>query len=61
MSKDTYIPRKQAAKMLGVAPATLATWKWNKRYNLPCYIKWGRCFYKIADIKRFAKENGIKL
>ena len=43
----------EVAKVLGVKPETLATWRYTKRYNLP-YIKSGRLVrYKQDDVQSF--------
>ena len=51
---------KQAAKILGIAPATLAVWRCTKRYALP-YVKVGRLIrYKQSDVEAFI-ESRIQL
>ncbi len=51
------LTRKEAAKLLGCNEGTLATWKYNKRYDLPC-IKIGKNVrYKYSDIMEFIERN----
>ena len=55
---DRYSPQ-EAAKILGVAPETLAIWRCTKRYPLP-YIKIGRkVFYKGTDLQAFIENSTI--
>lgn len=48
---------KQAAKLLGIQPNTLAVWRVTKRHNIP-YVKMGRLArYRLADILTFQAEH----
>ena len=50
---EQLIDRKQAAQMLGVAPATLAVWDCTKRYDLSP-IKIGKLVrYRKSRIEKF--------
>lgn len=51
------LTRKEAADLLGVKPATLATWASTKRYNLP-FKKIGRMVrYQMTDIELFLQQE----
>ena len=51
------INENNAAKILGIAPATLAVWRCTKRYKLP-YIKVGRLIrYKESDVEAFIQSR----
>ena len=48
---------KQAARVLGLTPHTLAVWRSEKRYELP-FVKVGnRVRYRAADIHAFIDSN----
>jgi predicted DNA-binding transcriptional regulator AlpA len=48
---------KYVAKILGIAPATLAIWRCTKRYQLP-YVKVGRLIrYKESDVEAFIQSR----
>ena len=47
------LTQDEAARLLGVSPRTLATWRCLGRYNLP-YVKIGsRVLYRPEDIQAF--------
>jgi excisionase family DNA binding protein len=47
----------EAAKVLGVAPATLAVWRSTGRYNLP-FVKIGRKVrYRQSDLDAWIKSR----
>ena len=51
------INENNAAKILGIAPATLAVWRCTKRYKLP-YVKVGRLIrYKESDVEAFIESR----
>ena len=51
------LTRRQAAALLGCDYGTLATWKYTKRYDLPC-IKVGKsAMYKYSDVIEFLERN----
>ena len=51
---------RQAAALLGCDYGTLATWKYTKRYDLPC-IKVGKsAMYKYTDVIEFLERNTYK-
>jgi hypothetical protein len=49
-SEERLLTRKEAARLIGKAPQTLAVWKCNGRYALP-YVVIGRsCMYRLSDL-----------
>lgn len=51
--------RQEAAELLGVQAATLATWKCTKRYGLK-YVRIGRHIkYRREDIDEFIKDRTV--
>jgi DNA-binding XRE family transcriptional regulator len=55
--EDKLICRKEAARLLGVSPQTLAQWACSKRVLLP-YIKLGsKVMYSLKDIGAFIASN----
>jgi hypothetical protein len=51
--------RAEAARYLGIAPATLAVWASTKRYPLPL-VKIGRCVkYRIQDLDHFIASRTV--
>jgi len=51
------ITPKEAARLLGVKPSTLAAWRHLGRYNLP-YVRMGRLVrYRLADIEEFIQRR----
>jgi predicted DNA-binding transcriptional regulator AlpA len=55
--QDMLLTREQAANFLGCKPNTLALWKCNKRYVLPC-VKIGRNVrYRMSDLQDFIERN----
>lgn len=62
--QSELLSRKEAARYLGVSEATLAAWKWAKRYPLRC-IKIGRLVkYRRVDLDSFIAscviEGGVQ-
>lgn len=54
---ERLLTPSETAKILGVSPATLATWRATRRYPLQ-YVKVGRYVrYREADIKAFISEG----
>lgn len=57
---DPLLNRKEAARYLGKAPATLAAWACTKRYDLP-YLKIGAAIhYRKSDLDRFLEQSLIR-
>lgn len=57
--QETLITTEAAAIRLGVKPATLATWRSQKRG--PRYAKIGRgCFYAVADLDAWVKTRFVE-
>lgn len=53
---DTLLSRKEAAKLLGIKPHTLAVWASQGRGPAPTKI--GNCAkYKRSELERFINEN----
>lgn len=56
---DAMLTEKQAAEILGLAPGTLAQWRFHKRTSLK-YVKLGRAVrYRPEDIEAFAKSSTV--
>lgn len=56
-SNSELVDTKEAAKILGSSPHTLAVWRSLKRYPLP-YIKIGRKVkYRKSDLFAFIDQN----
>ncbi|MCP4537307.1 MAG: helix-turn-helix domain-containing protein [Chloroflexi bacterium] len=56
---SNLIPPNEAADMLGIREATLATWRCTNRYGLP-YIKIGRMIrYEAAELMKFINRQRI--
>lgn len=56
-SESALLSREETARYLGVAPQTLAIWKWDGRYDLPV-IKVGRLTkYRQSDLEAFLRRN----
>lgn len=54
---ETLLTRQQAADFLSCKPSTLALWKCNKRYSLPC-VKIGKNVrYRLSDLLIFIEKN----
>lgn len=50
---DKLMPDEETAQMLGVTVGTLATWRSNKRYDLP-YVRVGRLIrYRLSDVRQW--------
>jgi predicted site-specific integrase-resolvase len=48
---------REAAELLGVAPATLTSWRCRQTYPLP-FVRVGRCIrYREADLERFVESR----
>jgi excisionase family DNA binding protein len=57
LCKSDLLSREEAARYLGVAPATLATWATTKRYPLPM-VKIGRVVkYRQRDLDAFIESR----
>ena len=55
--KTELLNREEAAKFLGLKPATLACWASTKRYQLPM-VKVGRAVrYRLADLERWLESR----
>ena len=59
--ENRKLTNDEAADYLGVARATLSTWRCTKRYPLP-YIKLGRkvCYLK-SDLDRFVQSRRVNV
>lgn len=55
--QNVRLSRKDAAKHLGFAPATLANWAL-RGYGPPSFKVGGRRFYWLADLERFVTAEG---
>ena len=56
-NNDLMLNRREAAEFLSVKTATLAMWKYTKRYPLP-YIKVGsHVRYRASDLMNFLESN----
>lgn len=53
------LPRKSAAKIIGVECNTLATWASTRRYDLPFVRIGSRAFYKVGDVLDFIERNTL--
>jgi predicted DNA-binding transcriptional regulator AlpA len=55
LTTERLLDARQAAAMLAVSPATLATWRCRKRYGLPyMHIGGGRSVrYRLSDLQAF--------
>lgn len=52
---------EEAARVLGIAPTTLATWRCTGRVPLP-YVKIGRRVgYRPADLERFLDASVVEV
>lgn len=65
MNPDLRIPKlldeETTARLIGVAPTTLAIWRSTKRYPLP-YIKCGRLVrYREEDVASFIESRRITI
>lgn len=57
--RDPLLTEVQAAKLLGVKPASLQVWRSTKRYPLS-YIKVGRLVrYRLSAIKAFLASREV--
>ena len=56
---DGYMTRSQAAKFLGVAEATLDSWRRDKRYNFPKprLLTGGRILFKKSEIVEWIEKR----
>lgn len=58
-NNSQLVERAEAAKILGVAPQTLAVWATTKRYALP-YVKVGRLVrYRLSDLEAFISSRTV--
>ena len=59
-TQTLLLNRKDAAKVLGIKPATLASWVSVKRYDLPI-IRVGRSVrYRYADLIVFLERRTVE-
>ena len=59
INSNRLLTRKEAAAFLGVKEITLATWKSNNRYSVPC-IKVGRLAkYRYSDLLAFIERRTV--
>jgi hypothetical protein len=57
MTKPQLLDTHQAAEFLGLAPASLITWRSTQRYDLP-FVKIGGCVrYDEADLLAFIESR----
>ena len=54
---EQYLTRKQTAKMLNVDKSTL--WRWNKISYLCAVEVGGKRLYKLSDVNKLLKKEGI--
>jgi Helix-turn-helix domain len=53
---DDLLPDDEAAEFLGLAPATLRQWRYQKRG--PAYYKVGRfAYYRVRDLKGWREKQ----
>ena len=58
-SQSDLMTRREAAAYLGLTEQTLAVWKCNGRYGLPC-VKMGRLVrYRKADLDAFIARRTV--
>lgn len=59
INSNRLLTRKEAAAFLGVKEITLATWKSNNRYSVPC-VKVGRLAkYRYSDLLQFIERRTV--
>ncbi len=59
VAQDPKLNTEEAAEYLGVAPATLPTWRCTGRYVLP-YLKIGRKIYYLkSDLDHFIASHRV--
>lgn len=59
MSDNPKLNNSQAAKVLGVSPCTLVTWRCTKRYHIP-YVKVGKkVFYYLDDLLTWLESRKV--
>lgn len=51
------ISAAEAAEMLGLSEATLATWRSRGGRGLPFYKRFGRVYYLRRDVMRFRRDS----
>lgn len=56
-SNTQLLPRAQAAKILGLKPATLATWSCLGRYDLPVVKIGSKAMYRRIDLEAFIERG----
>lgn len=54
---ERLITREEAARMLGIQPATLAKWACQRKTDLPMVKIGSRVRYRLLDVKEFIKLN----
>ena len=51
------LDERKTAKLLGIAPNTLAQWRFSGKVDLP-FIRMGRNIrYRVSDIENFLRRN----
>lgn len=61
MADNDLVTSKEAARYLGVCPATIMKWRVRNRYNLP-FIRIGRmCKYRLSDLAKFLENHTFGL
>ena len=58
---DRLLNRKEAAEMLRLKPQTLAAWACLGRHDLPVVKIGSRAMYRLGDVRRAMKSQGIAL
>ena len=59
INPNRLLTRKEAAAFLGVTEITLAIWKCNNRYSVPC-VKVGRLAkYRYSDLLQFIERRTV--
>lgn len=59
ITTTTLLTTAQATELLGLAPGTLATWRWRKTVRLPFIRVGGSVRYRLADIEAFLAKNVV--
>lgn len=57
--REPLLSRVDAAKILGIHPATLAVWHSTKRHIIPVVKVGARAMYRAADIEAFIKSRTV--
>jgi predicted site-specific integrase-resolvase len=63
MTSEPLMTTAQAAKLLGIRPATLR--KWRHLGRSPRFVRYGqgpgaRCYYQVKDIKEWLEERTFR-